>query len=91
MRDLERELSTLVRKAVKELMSSEKKSVKASANDLAEYFGVPEYRYGEVEGKDLIGIVIGLAWTDVGGELLTIEAAMMPGKGRMMVTATCAT
>src|SRR6516225_8738661 len=86
VRNLERELSTLVRKVVKELISSEKKSVKASANNLAEYLGVPKYRYGEVEGKDLIGVVIGLAWTDVGGELLTIEAAMMPGKGRMMVT-----
>jgi len=47
---------------------------------------VPKYRYGEVEDKDQIGIVTGLAWTDVGGELLTIEAAMMPGKGRMTVT-----
>src|SRR6478672_4679007 len=86
VRNLERELSTLVRKAVKELISSEKKSVKASANNLAEYLGVPKYRYGEVEGEDLIGVVIGFAWTDVGGELLTIEAAMMPGKGGMMVT-----
>jgi ATP-dependent Lon protease len=86
VRNLERELSTLVRKAVKELSSSEKKSVKASASNLAEYLGVPKYRYGEVEGKDLIGIVTGLAWTDVGGELLTIEAAIMPGKGRMTVT-----
>jgi ATP-dependent Lon protease len=86
VRNLERELSTLVRKAVKELITSEKKSVKASANNLAKYLGVPKCRYGEVEGKDLIGVVIGLAWTDVGGELLTIEAAMMPGKGRMMVT-----
>jgi ATP-dependent Lon protease len=47
---------------------------------------VPKYRYGEVEDKDLIGVVTGLAWTDVGGELLTIEAGMMPGKGRMTVT-----
>ena len=47
---------------------------------------MPKYRYGEVEDKDQIGIVTGLAWTDVGGELLTIEAAMMPGKGRMTVT-----
>ena len=86
MRNLERELSTLVRKAVKELSLSEKKSVKASASNLAEYLGVPKYRYGEVEGKDLIGVVTGLAWTDVGGELLTIEAAIMPGKGRMTVT-----
>jgi ATP-dependent Lon protease len=86
VRNLERELSTLIRKAVKELIMSTKKSVKAGANNLADYLGVPKYRYGEVEDKDQIGIVTGLAWTDVGGELLTIEAAMMPGKGRMTVT-----
>ncbi len=76
----------MIRKAVKELILSEKKSVKASADNLADYLGVPKYRYGEIEDKNLIGIVTGLAWTDVGGELLTIEAAMMPGKGRMTVT-----
>ncbi len=86
VRNLERELSTLIRKAVKELILSEQKSVKASADNLADYLGVPKYRYGEVEDKDQVGIVTGLAWTDVGGELLTIEAAMMPGKGRMTVT-----
>src|SRR5207244_8221658 len=83
--NLERDLSTLIRKAVKELISepsvrlsphsapirqtfrsyrlSEKKSVKASADNLADYLGVPKYRYGEVEDKDQIGIVTGLAWT----------------------------
>jgi ATP-dependent Lon protease len=86
VRNLERELSTLIRKAVKELIMSQKKSVKVEANNLTDYLGVPKYRYGEVEDKDQIGIVTGLAWTDVGGELLTIEAAMMPGKGRMTVT-----
>src|SRR3989475_5135511 len=86
VRNLERELSTLIRKAVKELILSEKKSVKASADNLADYLGVPKYRYGEIEDKDLIGLVTGLAWTDVRGELLTIEAAMMPGKGRMKAT-----
>src|SRR6184192_3128413 len=86
VRNLERELSTLIRKAVKELIMSTKKSVMAEANNLADYLGVPKYRYGEVEDKDLIGVVTGLAWTDVGGELLTIEAAMMPGRGRMTVT-----
>jgi ATP-dependent Lon protease len=60
--------------------------VKASADNLADYLGVSKYRYSEVEDKDQIGIVTGLAWTDVGGELLTIEAAMMPGKGKMIVT-----
>src|SRR5881296_3819435 len=86
VRNLERELSTLIRKAVKELILSKKKSVKVEANNLADYLGVPKYRYGEVEDRDQIGIVTGLAWTDVGGELLTIEAAIMPGKGRMTVT-----
>src|ERR1700758_782182 len=86
VRNLERELSTLIRKAVKELIMSKKKLVTASADNLADYLGVPKYRYGEVEDKDQIGIVTGLAWTDVGGELLTIEAAMMPGKGKMIVT-----
>ena len=65
---------------------SQKKSVKVEANNLTDYLGVPKYRYGEVEDNDQIGIVTGLAWSDVGGELLTIEAAMMPGKGRMTVT-----
>jgi ATP-dependent Lon protease len=86
VRNLERELSTLIRKAVKELIMLKQKSVKASLDNLADYLGVPKYRYGEVEDKDQIGIVTGLAWTNVGGELLTIEAAMMPGKGRMTVT-----
>jgi ATP-dependent Lon protease len=86
VRNLERELSTLIRKAVKELIMSQKKSVKATAENLSDYLGVPKFRYGEVEDTDQIGVVTGLAWTDVGGELLTIEAAMMPGKGRMTVT-----
>jgi ATP-dependent Lon protease len=86
VRNLERELSTLIRKAVKELTISKKKSVKVTDTSLADYLGVPKYRYGEVEEQDQVGVVTGLAWTDVGGELLTIEAAMMPGKGKMTVT-----
>jgi ATP-dependent Lon protease len=86
VRSLERELSTLIRKAVKELIMLKQKSVKASPDNLADYLGVPKYRYGEVEDKDQIGVVTGLAWTNVGGELLTIEAARVPGKGRMTVT-----
>ena len=65
---------------------SKKEFVKASADNLADYLGVPRYRYGEVEDQDQVGVVTGLAWTDVGGELLTIEAALMQGKGRMTVT-----
>src|SRR6187455_3272419 len=87
VRNLERELSTLARKAVKELMLNKKtKVVKVTEPNLSDYLGVPKYRYGEIEEKDQIAVVTGLAWTDVGGELLTIEGAMMPGKGRMTVT-----
>ena len=86
VRNLERELSNLIRKAVKELMTSKKKSIAVTAASLGDYLGVPKYRYGEIEEKDLVGVVTGLAWTDVGGELLTIEGAMMPGKGKMTVT-----
>jgi ATP-dependent Lon protease len=86
VRNLERELSNLIRKAVKELMTSKKKSIAVTATSLGDYLGVPKYRYGEIEEEDLIGVVTGLAWTDVGGELLTIEGAMMPGKGKMTVT-----
>jgi ATP-dependent Lon protease len=86
VRNLERELSTLIRKAVKELMTSKKKAVKVTEATIGDYLGVPKFRYGEVEEKDQIGVVTGLAWTEVGGELLTVEAAMMPGKGKMTVT-----
>jgi ATP-dependent Lon protease len=86
VRNLERELSTLIRKAVKELTISKKESVAVTDKVLPDYLSVPKYRYGEVEDEDQVGVVTGLAWTDVGGELLTIEAAMMPGKGKMTVT-----
>ena len=86
VRNLERELSTLIRKAVKELTISKKESVAVTDKVLPDYLGVPKFRYGEVEDEDQVGVVTGLAWTDVGGELLTIEAAMMPGKGKMTVT-----
>src|SRR6202521_5439362 len=86
VRNLERELSTLIRKAVKELIISKKKSVKVTEKSLEEFLGVLKYRYGEIESEPQVGIVTGLAWTDVGGELLTIEGVMMPGKGKMTVT-----
>ncbi|MGA8322286.1 MAG: endopeptidase La [Xanthobacteraceae bacterium] len=86
VRNLERELSTLIRKAVKELTISKKTSVEVTDKTLPDFLGVPKFRFGEVEDEDQVGIVTGLAWTDVGGELLTIEAAMMPGKGKMTVT-----
>jgi ATP-dependent Lon protease len=86
VRNLERELSTLIRKAVKELTINKTKSIAVGEKSLGDFLGVPKFRYGEIEDQDQIGVVTGLAWTDVGGELLTIEAAMMPGKGKMTVT-----
>jgi len=86
VRNLEREIATLVRKAVKELVSTKKTSVKVTAKNLEDFLGVPRHRYGEAELEDQVGVVTGLAWTEVGGELLTIEGLMMPGKGRMTVT-----
>ncbi|MGB6536301.1 MAG: endopeptidase La [Xanthobacteraceae bacterium] len=86
VRNLERELSTLIRKAVKELTIKKTESVKVNDKALADYLGVPKFRFGEIEDEDQVGVVTGLAWTDVGGELLTIEAAIMPGKGKMIVT-----
>jgi ATP-dependent Lon protease len=85
VRNLEREVSNLARKAVKELLMSKKK-VPVTLENLSTYLGVPKYRYGEAETEDQVGVVTGLAWTEVGGELLTIEGVMMPGKGRMTVT-----
>src|ERR1700726_573845 len=86
VRNLERELPTLIRKAVKELTISKKQSVAVTDKVLPDYLSVPKYRYGEVEDEDQVGVVTGLAWTDVGGGLPTIEPAMMPGKGKMTVT-----
>ena len=88
VRNLERELNTLARKVVKELVMAKgkKKKVKITAKNMADFLGVPKYRYGMAELEDQVGVVTGLAWTEVGGELLTIEAVMMPGKGKMTVT-----
>ena len=86
VRNLEREIAKLSRKSVKELLTTKKKSVKITLKNLEDYLGVPKYRYGEAELEDQVGVVTGLAWTEVGGELLTVEGVMMPGKGRMTVT-----
>jgi len=86
VRNLEREISNLARKAVKEILTSKKKKVVVTTENLSDYLGVPKYRFGEAETEDQVGAVTGLAWTEVGGELLTIEGVMMPGKGKMTVT-----
>jgi ATP-dependent Lon protease len=86
VRNLTREVQNLARKAVKDLLLSKKKKVTVDLQVLEEYLGPPKYRYGEAESEDQVGVVTGLAWTEVGGELLTIEGVMMPGKGKMTVT-----
>jgi ATP-dependent Lon protease len=86
VRSLERELSNLARKAVREIEQKKRTEVHITEANLPDYAGVWKYRYGESELEDRVGVVTGLAWTEVGGELLTIEAVQMPGKGQMTVT-----
>ncbi len=86
VRSLERELSKLARKAVTEILKGNKKSIKVTAENLGDFLGVTKFRYGKAENEDQVGVVTGLAWTEVGGELLTIEGVSMPGKGKMTVT-----
>jgi ATP-dependent Lon protease len=86
VRNLERELANLARKAVKEIVSNKAQKIEITAANLGTYAGVRKHRYGEMEGEDAVGVVTGLAWTEVGGETLTIEAVMVPGKGRFQAT-----
>jgi len=86
VRNLERELANLARKAVKELATNSRTSVRVTRRNLDKYAGVPRYRFGEMESEDLVGVTTGLAWTEVGGELLSIEALLMPGKGNISQT-----
>jgi len=86
VRSLERELSNLARKAVREIEQKKSASVHVTEKNLPDYAGVWKYRFGETELEDRVGVVTGLAWTEVGGDLLTIEAVQMPGKGAMTVT-----
>jgi len=86
VRNLEREISNLARKAVKEILTNKSKKIIVTDENVADYLGPPRFRHGEIEADDQVGLVTGLAWTEVGGELLTIEGVMMPGKGRMTVT-----
>jgi ATP-dependent Lon protease len=86
VRNLERELMTVARKVVTEILRTGKETIEVTPENLDDYLGVPRYRFGQAEGEDQVGVVTGLAWTEVGGELLTIEGVMMPGKGRMTVT-----
>ncbi|TRD19046.1 endopeptidase La [Palleronia caenipelagi] len=86
VRNLEREIAKLARKATTKIVKGEAKDVVVDAENLSDFLGVPKHRYGLAEEEDQIGVVTGLAYTSVGGELLQIEALRLPGKGRMKTT-----
>ncbi|MBE1236960.1 endopeptidase La [Phaeovibrio sulfidiphilus] len=89
VRSLEREIANLTRKATKEILLHKgegKKAIEVNRDNLETYAGIRKYRFGEAEQDDLVGVTTGLAWTEVGGELLSIEAVMMPGKGAVTLT-----
>ena len=86
VRNLEREISKVARKVVKKVVSGEEKQVKVDLKNLHDFLGIQKFKFGELEYKDKIGVVTGLAWTEYGGEILKIETVVMPGKGRMQIT-----
>ena len=86
VRNLEREISKIARKVVKKVVSGEEKEVNVDLKNLNDYLGIQKFKFGELENKDKIGVVTGLAWTEYGGEILKIETVTMPGKGRMQIT-----
>jgi len=86
VRNLEREISKIARKLVKKIDNKEKVNNPINENDLKDLLGVQKFNYGEIEEENRIGVVTGLAWTEVGGEILKIESAIMPGKGKMQIT-----
>jgi len=86
VRNLEREIASLTRKAIKEILTRRLKKVTVTRRNVEKFAGVRRFRFGEVEEKDLVGVTTGLAWTEVGGELLTIEAVTLPGKGKVTAT-----
>jgi ATP-dependent Lon protease len=86
VRSLEREIAKLARKSVKEIEAGRQTQVHVTMANLTDFLGVPRFRYGEAEREDQVGVVTGLAWTEAGGELLTVEGVMMPGKGKVSVT-----
>jgi ATP-dependent Lon protease len=86
VRNLEREIAGLARKAVREIVQKKASKVTFTRKNLEKFAGVRKYRYGEAELEDMVGVVTGLAWTEVGGELLSIEAVLMPGKGNVKHT-----
>tara|TARA_B100000700_G_C14875578_1_gene775502 strand:- start:109 stop:1110 length:1002 start_codon:yes stop_codon:yes gene_type:complete len=86
VRNLEREISKLARKTVKNILIKKESEQNISKENLSDFLGVKKFKYGEIESENKIGIVTGLAWTEFGGEILKIESAIMPGKGKMQIT-----
>ncbi len=86
VRNLEREISKIARKIVKKIDSKEKVNQEILEEDLGSYLGVKKYNFGEIENENKVGVATGLAWTEVGGEILKIESVNMPGKGKMQIT-----
>jgi ATP-dependent Lon protease len=86
VRNLEREIANLTRKAIKDILMNKTERVAVTRRNVERYAGVRKFRFGEAESEDLVGVTTGLAWTEVGGELLTIEAVTVPGKGRVTAT-----
>jgi ATP-dependent Lon protease len=86
VRNLERELANLARKSLKDILSGKIKTSNITRRNMEKYAGVKKYLFGEIETQDLVGVTTGLAWTEVGGELLLIEAVSMPGKGKVTTT-----
>ena len=86
VRNLEREISKIARKIVKKIDGKEKVNNPMQVSDLSDFLGVEKYNHGEIETQNRVGVVTGLAWTEVGGEILKIETVMMPGKGKMEIT-----
>jgi ATP-dependent Lon protease len=86
VRNLEREIANLTRKAIKDILMNKAARVSVTRRNLDKYAGVRRFRFGETEAEDLVGVTTGLAWTEVGGELLTVESVTVPGKGRVTAT-----
>ena len=86
VRSLEREISKIIRKALKTIIMKKKRVISVSKNNIDKFLGVKKFKYGEIENKSLVGVCTGLAWTEVGGELLQVEAVIMPGKGKAIYT-----
>ena len=86
VRSLERELANLARKTVKKIVAGDIGSLTINEDNLHEFAGVRKFKFGEIDNDDQVGIVTGLAWTEVGGDILPIESVIMPGKGRMTIT-----